>query len=176
MKLNVREMALDDVPLRIEYFHTASDELLELMGVDRARIPSRGEWMAFYQEDYARQLEERRNYSLVWEVDGAPIGFSSTDKIKFGEEAFMHLHITVPARRGFGLGTEFVRRSADIYFERLELVRLFSEPHAFNPAPNRTLQKAGFRYVSTQQTTPGLLNTFQTTNRWVMERTAPPQR
>ena len=170
MDLTVREMLLDDVGLRIDYFHDAPDDLLRLMGVDRARLPSREDWLAFYADDYRRPIEERHNYSLVWELAGEPIGFSSTNKIVFGEEAFMHLHITVPTWRGSGLGVRFVEESVRSYFEKLQLERLFSEPHAINPAPNRTLQAAGFRYVSTQETVPGPLNSRQTTNLWVIER------
>ena len=55
-------------------------------------------------------------------------------------------------------------------FERLKLKRLFCEPHAFNVAPNRTLQKAGFKYLKTHMTVPGPLNFHQAVNRWVIER------
>ena len=82
----------------------------------------------------------------------------------------MHLHVTDPERRNSGIGAECVRRSADIYFERLKLKRLFCEPNAFNIAPNRALQKAGFKYVKTHMTVPGGLNYHQAVTRWVMER------
>ena len=57
-----------------------------------------------------------------------------------------------------------------IYFERLKLKRLFCEPNAFNVAPNRTLQKAGFKYLKTHMTVPGPLNFHQAVTCWVMER------
>jgi len=41
-----------------------------------------------------------------------------------------------------------------IYFEVLELERLYCQPNAFNVAPNRTCQRAGFRYAFTKQMTP----------------------
>jgi hypothetical protein len=44
------------------------------------------------------------------------------------------------------------------------------EPHAFNIAPNRALQGAGFRFVSAQWTTPGPMNVEQVTNLWVHPR------
>jgi hypothetical protein len=46
---------------------------------------------------------------------------------------------------------------------------LFCEPNAFNVAPNRTLQRAGFKYVKTHMTVPGLLNFHQAVTRWVFE-------
>jgi RimJ/RimL family protein N-acetyltransferase len=80
----------------------------------------------------------------------------------------MHLHIVDPALRREGLGVEYVRLSALTYFRVLGLQRLFCEPNAFNTAPNRTLQRAGFRYLLTHETKPGPINFFQTTTRWVL--------
>jgi RimJ/RimL family protein N-acetyltransferase len=70
-----------------------------------------------------------------WLADDRPVGFSTSDKIRYGEQANMHLHVTDPERRNQGLGAECVRRSVDIYFERLKLKRLFCEPNAFNVGP-----------------------------------------
>jgi hypothetical protein len=47
---------------------------------------------------------------------------------------------------------------------------LFCEPNAFNVAPNRTLQKAGFKYLKTHMTVPSALNFHQAVTRWVIER------
>lgn len=38
-----------------------------------------------------------------------------------------------------------------------------------NVAPNRTLQRVGFRYVKTHNTVPGPLNFHQAVTRWLME-------
>lgn len=168
--LVVREMRLESVHVRIDYFHDSSDEHLQLLGVDRARLPGRDEWRASYAEDDARPIEERQSYSLLWELDGRVVGFSSAHPITYGHEAFMHLHILDPRQRRTGLGAELVRHSADHYFEVLRLERLFSEPNALNPAPNRTLQAAGFRYLFSHETTPGPLNVPQVATRWVLER------
>lgn len=69
----VRPMRLDEVDVRIDYFHEASNEYLERLGADRARMPSRDAWRASYAEDFARPLAERETYNLAWEVDGRVI-------------------------------------------------------------------------------------------------------
>ena len=84
----------------------------------------------------------------------------------------MHLHILRREQRRSGLGTQFVRESAAIYFRVLELQRLFCQPNALNIAPNRTLQRAGFRYVLSEHTTPGPINVPQVVTRWVLDRPA----
>lgn len=173
--VTVREMTLADVEIRIGYFHDASDQHLRTLGVSRERLPTREAWRSFYREDDVRPIEERLNFALIWEADGQAVGFSSADRIVFGTEAFMHLHILSPDRRRRGLGTECVRKSARAYFEILQLERIFCEPNAFNVAPNRTLQRAGFRYLFTHEATPSPINFPQVTTRWVLDRADCPE-
>jgi RimJ/RimL family protein N-acetyltransferase len=169
MSLVVREMALDEVNLIIDYFHGSTPEHLETLGVDPTRLPARADWRARYAAEYDRPPQERATMLVIWELDGAAVGFSTADKIVRGEKANMHLHIVDPQRRRSGIGTECVRATARLYFDALELKRLFCEPNAFNVAPNRTLQSAGFTYVKTHRTVPGPLNFHQAVTRWVLE-------
>lgn len=170
--LTVREMDLAEVEVRINYFHDASDDHLRMLGVDRLLLPSRAAWHEFYELDYGRPVHERANYSLIWEFGNDIVGFSSVDQITFGTDAYMHLHILNPTQRHAGMGTQFVRKSAAIYFRVLELQRLFCQPNAFNLAPNRTLQRAGFQYECTYNTTPSPINFPQAVTRWVLNRSA----
>jgi RimJ/RimL family protein N-acetyltransferase len=168
--VSVREMALSEVGFRIRYFHDASDDYLLALGVDRELLPTPEAWQSFHERDYGRPLTEREHYSLLWELDGEAIGFSSLDHIDFGDQAFMHLHIIEPSRRRRGLGTNFVQLSASRYFEVFALKHLYCEPNALNAAPNRTLQRAGFTYLFSHETIPGPINFRQVTTRWVLER------
>ena len=170
MHLQVREMQAAEAHIRIDYFHGASDEDLLSMGVGRDLLPSPKVWRASFEADLGRPLRHRGLFALVWELDGQVVGFSTADHITFGEEAFMHLHLLQPQRRRHGLGTEFVRRSAAVYFDVLELERLYCQPNAFNAAPNRTAQRAGFRYLFTHQAAPGPINFAQPMTRWVLDR------
>ena len=169
-RLVVREMQPAEVGLRIDYFHDSSDEYLTMLGVDRAALPSRAAWRSDYAADYDLPVEKRGGVALIWELDGRTVGFSSADRIVFGEEAYMHLHKISPELRHKGFGVEFVKESARYYFRTLRLDRLYCEPNAFNTAPHRTLQRAGFRYQFTHEARPGPINFHQTTTRWMMER------
>jgi RimJ/RimL family protein N-acetyltransferase len=170
MSLIVRELTLPETELIIDYFHGASQEHLETMGVDPTRLPTRDAWRERFVRDFALPIEQRQAFQTIWLDEGRAIGFSTTDKIVYGERANMHLHIVDPDRRNSGAGAPCVRQSVDIYFETLRLKRLFCEPNAFNVAPNRTLQKAGFKYLKTHMTVPGLLNYHQAVTQWVVER------
>jgi RimJ/RimL family protein N-acetyltransferase len=172
MELNVREMRLEETPLVIDYFHSSTPEHLEMLGVDPTRLPSREVWATMFNAQYGVAIDKRKGFFLIWLMEGHPIGFSSCDKIVFGAQANMHLHVTKPAQRQRGIGTQCVRLSVDIYFQMLKINQLFCEPNAFNIGPNRTLQRAGFKYVKTHTTVPGPLNFHQAVNRWLFERLA----
>ena len=170
MTLTVREMMSSEVNIIIQYFQNSTPEHLETLGVDPSRLPPAESWRERLQRECTLPIEQRTVMLGIWLSDDQPVGFSTSDKIRYGEQAHMHLHVTDPERRHQGTGVECVRRSADIYFERLKLKRLFCEPNAFNVPPNRTLQKAGFKYLKTHMTVPGPLNFHQAVTRWVMER------
>jgi len=162
-------MELPDFDIRIAYFHQATDEHLNLLGVDRSRLPRPDVWRASFEQNLARPLEERSEYGVVWELDDVLVGFSTADRIRFGDEAHMHLHIIDAERRSGGLGTQFVGLTAVHLCDVLRLERLYCEPNAFNVAPNRTLQRAGFRYVCSHECRPAPINTYQATTIWVYE-------
>ncbi len=166
----VRPMQFADTHLIIDYFHSASPEFLNTLGVDPSRLPERKQWQAIFERVFARPIEERNFFAILWEIEEQPAGWSSADKIIFGEEAYMHLHILRSDKRRAGNGTFFVKESAKIYFDTLRISRLYCEPYAFNVAPNRTLQAAGFKYIKTHETVPGPLNFHQPVTRWLLER------
>ena len=171
MALSVREMTLPETELIIDYFlRRSTREHLDMLGIDPALLAGADVWRQGFRREYELAIEERTGLFLIWLCDAVPVGFSSCDTIVPGESACMHLHITEPERRGQGIGTQCVRQSAAIYFDRLRLKRLYCQPNAFNVAPNRTLQKAGFKYLETCMMRPGPINRHQAVTRWVIER------
>ena len=170
MDLNVREMRLEETSFVIDYFKSSTPEHFEMLGVDPTRLPPKEVWVSSFKSQYRLPIAERGGFFVIWLMDEQPIGFSSCDKIIFGEQAHMHLHVTEPTKRQQGIGAQCVRLSVEIYFRTLELKRLFCEPNAFNIGPNRTLQRAGFKYMKTHMTVPGPLTFHQAVNRWIFEQ------
>ena len=109
-RLALRPMELEDFDIRIAYFHEATNEHLDRLGVDRSRLPTPHAWRASFAENLARPLDERSEYGVVWELDGAFVGFSTADQICFGDEAPMHLHIvdSEPNRKNRRPDTGFI--------------------------------------------------------------------
>jgi len=170
MTRTLREMTPADIDLMIGYFINSDAAFLNGMGVDPARIPKWEDWRQLLERDMEQPLEQRKFYYLFWELDGRPIGHSNINKLVYAREAYMHLHLWVSDLRGGGHGTWFIRESINRYFERFELQKLFCEPYALNPAPNRTLPKVGFELLKTYETTPGIVCFPQLVNRWVLTR------
>ena len=128
MKLSIREMKLEEVGVVISYFHQSTPEHLETLGVDPTRLPDPGKWLESYTHEYSQPIEKRKAFLVIWKSGDTPIGFSTTNKIICGQEAYMHLHILNPEQRNIGNGTACVRETVKIYFEALKLKRFFVSP------------------------------------------------
>ena len=171
-ELGIREMTPGEQTRVIDYFLNADRDFLRGMGVDPARLPDRASWFDLIQEDMERPMEKRQLFYLFWEKQGRAVGHSNINRIVFGKEAYMHLHLWQPDLRQSGLGQYFIRECISVYFETFELKTLFCEPYALNPGPNRILEKTGFDLVRTYDTVPGWINFHQTVNRWALKRGA----
>ena len=68
------------------------------------------------------------------------------------------------------MGLELVKLTLPHFFEKLKLRKLYCEPYALNPAPNKTLARAGFELMKEYTTTPGPLNFEQPVKLWQMTR------
>ena len=110
--------------------------------------------------------DQKSAYALIWSVDDVPVGHCNVNKIEFGKEATMHLHMWQSENRQKGHGTALVRLSVPFFFTKLEIKELFCEPYALNTAPNRILEKVGFEFIKEYVTTPGSINFEQNVKRW----------
>jgi RimJ/RimL family protein N-acetyltransferase len=162
----------DDYARMIDYFLGAEPDFLRGMGVDPARLPQRAIWLESAMGDHGLPDGERQRSYLAWIHDGTPVGHSSVNRITIGEQAFIHLHLWDGALRQSGLGTKFFKASATEFMRSLRLKRIYCEPYAENPAPNRVLLKSGFRFVKRYRTIPGDINFEQDVNQYVLERPA----
>lgn len=165
---SVQEATVVDIPSIVDYFHTCPEEQLVKMGIDKSKL------LPDFKEVLSDQLELpselKQLYCLVWVIDGEIIGHSNINKIVYGKEAYIHMHIWHPQHRRSGLAHQLVRQSMSVYFEKFHLLRLLCEPNARNEAPNRTLARAGFTKVDSYTCVPGWINFEQEVNLWQITR------
>ena len=157
----------------IDYFLDAEDARLVAMGVDRRKLPAREAWLESVLLDHERIDAHKERAYLGWIYDGELVGHSSINKIRPGEEAYIHLHLWNGELRQAGLGTQYFKASVSEFMRVFGLRRLYCEPYADNPAPNRVLAKAGFQFVRRYRTVPGAINFEQDVNRYVLAGSLP---
>jgi len=167
---SVRELDEGDVDLIVNYWSQADPDYLTGLGVDLSKLPSPDDFLKMLTDQLKLPLKLRQSYCTIWQEDNQAIGHCNVNKLVFGQEAYMHLHLWRPERRYHGLGVSLVRQSLKLFFGRLELQDLYCEPYALNPAPNAVLAKVGFNFAKQYVTVPGAINFEQTVNRWHMSR------
>lgn len=167
---SIRPLADNDIDQVINYFIHSDESFLMSMGVDPNKLPPRCEWRSIIAIDLVKPLEQKSLFYLIWEMDGQPVGHSNINKVVYGKEAYMHLHLWASRDRQQGLSHDFIKDSIAQYFEQFDLKQLVCEPFSLNPGPNRVLEKAGFKYLRTYNTTPGWINYPQSVNRWILTR------
>ena len=165
-KLSVREIRQEDIELIINYWLNADKTFLENMGVDVSKMPTKEVWENMLSQQLHQSYHEKKSYCIIWQVDEKSVGHCNINKIIFGQEAFMHLHLWKKNIRKSGLGTELVKMTLPYFFNNMNLKILYCEPYSLNPAPNNTLKKVGFEFVKENITTPGFLNFEQKVNLW----------
>jgi ribosomal-protein-alanine N-acetyltransferase len=168
--LSIREITEADIPLLADYWTKSDPEFMKSMGVDLSKIPERNELTKMLGDQIGKSYEEKQSYALIWLIDGNPSGHSNINKIVFGDEAYIHLHLWNSPDRKKGMGENFVRLSLVKYFDNFNLKMLYCEPYALNDAPNKTMKKVGFDFVKRYTTIPGSLNFEQEVNRWELSR------
>ena len=166
--LSIREIQEQDIEAITNYWLKSSPAFMQSMGVDLSKIPNRDQWREMLMEQLNQPYEEKSSYCIIWEVDGKAVGHSNINKIIFGEEAYMHLHIWYDDVRKKGFGTSFIKLTIPWFFEKYRLKMLYCEPYALNAAPNKILEKIGFKFLKEYITIPGWLNFEQPVKRWVM--------
>lgn len=169
MKLTVRELELSDLEKIIDYFINADTDFLRAMGADKNKLPERNEWIKKLEHEFAKPCAEKEFYYIIWLIDNLPVGHSNINKINFGKDATMHLHLWKNDKRKKGVGLSFLKLTIPYFFKYFELEKLICEPYSKNIAPNRVLEKLGFEFVRTYETTPGWINFYQTVNRYELK-------
>lgn len=168
--LSVREIKKKDIGLVLDYWYNSSPEYLQNMGADIRKLPPRRKMFEMLATEIDLPFERKSSYALIWMVKRQEVGHSNVNRITYGKEAYMHMHLWRPDDRQKGIGTEFVKMSLPYFFENLKLENLYCEPYALNPAPNKVLAEVGFQFEKEYLTTPGSINFEQQVRRWKLTR------
>jgi hypothetical protein len=103
--LSVREIEKQDIDSLVRYWLHSDSALMVGMGVDLAKMPPEKDLRKTLSQQLSQPYEEKQSYCIIWLLDGKPVGHSNINKIIFGEEASMHLHLWNHDVRKKGMGT-----------------------------------------------------------------------
>ena len=170
MRLTVRPLNIDEVPLIVNYFHHANEADLIQMGAAAELLPTPEEWTKKLELQLKLPDREKELFYLLWCVNEKPIGHSNLSHLQYGKTAKVHLHLWSREQRKGGFGKQFMERSLEHYFTRFNLKEIICEPKAENPAPNKLIPQLGFNLLKTYTTTPGPINTKQLVHRYQLKK------
>lgn len=168
--LTVREIQQIDIAVIVSYWLESDPRFLQSIGVDLTKLPERRQLTSMIEEQLTQPYEKKKAYAIIWEINGKAAGHCNVNKILFGKEAYMHLHLWNSDTRKKGAGTALVKMSVPYFFNNLQLEKLYCEPYALNPAANKTLEKTGFQFVKEYITIPGGINFEQPVCLWQLRR------
>ena len=159
--IEVREIQKKDLRGLSNYWFTRSEKDFLAMGADASKFPTRKQFDQMIRQQIDSPMKDKKSYALIWELDGKQIGHCNVNQLEYGKRAHMHLHLWSEQNRKKGIGSTLLQLSIPFFFENLKLKTLWCEPFSQNPAPNKTLPKAGFQFIKKYETIPGPINLLQ---------------
>ncbi|MEH6761960.1 MAG: GNAT family protein [Maribacter arcticus] len=147
MNFSIREATQVDLIQITNYFTSKPNEYWLNMGVDPNKLPNKIKLLHILQEEFDKPIEDKQLFHIIWFVDGTAVGHSNINKIKYGQEAEIHLHLWDHENTKNGVGIPMLKLSIKRYFELFKLSKLFCEPYAKNIAPNIIIPKLGFEFM-----------------------------
>lgn len=168
--LLAREAEQKDIEHITNYWFTADKEHLTAMGIDIAKMPAQEDFSSMLEKQFSLPYPDKKAYAVIWMVNGEPIGHCNLNPVEFGDHAYMHIHIWHEKNRKSGYGTELIKLSLPYFFKNMSLKKIYCQPYALNPSPNKTLEKAGFKFVKEYIITPGSITFEQPVMLWEIEK------
>jgi branched-chain amino acid transport system ATP-binding protein len=153
-QFEVVELQEHHIPFINRYWDDSPEWFLRAMGVDPSKLGPSVERTNQLRKMIATPDREKTTCSLVWEIDGRPIGYTTLKRIEFGHKADVHLHIWDESCRGKGYGAYFLSRSLKIFFDRFHVKTILCEPAATNRGSNSVLRKIGARFTQNVRIVP----------------------
>jgi [ribosomal protein S5]-alanine N-acetyltransferase len=167
-QLSVRQLRVTDFEYITNYFLQSDKDFLFNMGVDVLKLPSKEFFLQMLEANFYLPSDKKQFFYIIWLLNNQPVGHSNINKIIFGDSAYMHLHLWQGNTRRKGMGHHLLTITLPYFFNTFKLKKIYCEPSALNPAPNKTLQKLGFDFIMSYDTVPGWINFYQKVNKWCL--------
>jgi len=95
-QLSIRPIESTDVELITDYWLTSSSDFLIGMGVDLKRLPKWEDLITMLLSQIKSPITQKQSYALIWLLNNKAIGHCNVNQLRYGESAYMHLHLWDP--------------------------------------------------------------------------------
>jgi hypothetical protein len=139
-RASLRDATPEDIDAIVRYWHTSSDEFLDLMGVDRSRLVSTEQTRQRFLAGIRTGDSAQKSIVLAISVAGRLAGYTLLNRYA-PEFNYSHWHITDPSLRASGLSTALYPHRIKTYFDLTPIERLIHQTRTRNLGVNRLLDK-----------------------------------
>jgi hypothetical protein len=145
------DIAPDDIEAIVRFWHDSGDELLDYVGIDRAKLGPPENTRARYQRAVWTGDPNQANIAFAIRLDGRMIGYTLLNRYA-PDINYSHWHIMDPVLRGAGISSMLYPHRLKMYFDLTPMQCLIHQTRTHNTAVNRMLDKwvpvAETRYIA----------------------------
>ena len=136
----LRDLIEDDIEAIVRYWFSSSDEFLDFMGVDRARLGTPEQTRQRFLSAIRTGDTNQKTMAFAILLNDGLIGYTLLNHYA-PEINYSHWHIIVPNLRGAGISTALYPHRVKTYFDLAPIERLIHQTRTRNVAVNRMLDK-----------------------------------
>ena len=146
----LRSLEPRDVDAVVRFWHESGDELLDFLGIDRARLATREDTRQRFMRAVPSGDPAQMNLAFAIDLDGELTGYTLLNRYS-AELNYSHWHIMRPELRGAGISSALYPYRVRMYFDAAPMERLTHQTRTRNVPVNRMLDKwvpiAETRYI-----------------------------
>jgi len=136
----LEDLVAEDIAGIVRYWHEASDEHLDFLGIDRARLGTPADTRARFERALRSGDVDQRSIAFAIRLNGELAGYTLLNR-HAPPVNYSHWHIIAAGRRAGGLSTALYPHRIKLYFDLFPLERLIHQTRTRNLAVNRMLDK-----------------------------------
>jgi RimJ/RimL family protein N-acetyltransferase len=134
----LRDLTADDIEHIVRFWYGSSDEFLDFLGVDKARLGTQENTRQRFIRAIRSADMDQPSVAFTITVNGGFAGYTLLNRYA-AEVNYSHWHITEPALRGMGLSTALYPYRIKTYFDQVPINRLIHQTRTRNVAVNKML-------------------------------------
>lgn len=139
-RATLRSLHPGDIDAVVRFWHESGDELLDFLGIDRARLGTKEDTRRRFLRAIPSRDPAQMNLAFAIDLDAELAGYTLLNRCS-PEVNYSHWHIIRPELRGAGLSSALYPYRIRMYFDAADMEQLTHQTRTRNVAVNRMLDK-----------------------------------